>query len=151
MDDIKFLQMAIEKSRESIALGGYPVGSVIVRNGKILTSGVSNGKKRNDPTSHAEIDAIRAACQTLGTRDLSDVVLYSSLEPCLMCFSASTWSSVPKVVYACQRDRVSKQHYEGAHALSQINETARHPIELVHLSELEEQALQIIENWEKSL
>lgn len=100
MDDIKFLQQAIEKSKESVALGGFPVGVVIVRNGEILTSGMSNGKQLNDPTNHAEIAAMREACKKLQTRDLKDVVLYSSLEPCLMCFAASTWASIPRMVYA---------------------------------------------------
>lgn len=151
MSDAKFLQLAIERSQESVTLGGFPVGVVIVRSGKIIASGISNGKQRNDPTSHAKIDAIRKACQKLETRDLKDVVLYSSLEPCLMCFAASTWASVPKIIYACGRNRVSKQHFEGDHNLASINEATRHPIKLVHLSKLEEQALQVIENWEKSL
>lgn len=151
MDDTKFLQIAIDKSKESVALGGFPGGAVIVRNGEILTSGISNGKQLNDPTSHAEIAAIREACQKLQAQDLKDTVLYSSLEPCLMCFAASTWASIPKVVYACSRKRVSRQHYEGNHDLTAINESARRPIEFVHLPELEEQALKVIDDWEKSL
>ncbi|OHA07854.1 MAG: hypothetical protein A2934_00135 [Candidatus Sungbacteria bacterium RIFCSPLOWO2_01_FULL_47_10] len=147
--DEKFLQKAIEKSRESVALGGFPVGVIIVRNEEIFSSGISNGKQLNDPTSHAEIDAIRAACQKLQTRDLKGVILYSSLEPCLMCFAASTWASIPKIVFACGRGRVSKQHYEGNHDLVSINKKVRRPIEIIHLRELEDEALQIIENWEK--
>lgn len=116
-----------------------------------MSSGISNGKQLNDPTSHAEIDAIRTACQKVKTRDLKDVVLYSSLEPCLMCFVASTWASIPKIVYACERNRVSKQHYEGNHNLAPINEVARRPIKLIHFRELEDEALQVIENWEKNL
>ncbi|OGG40636.1 hypothetical protein A2116_00935 [Candidatus Jorgensenbacteria bacterium GWA1_49_17] len=149
MDDKTALRKAIEKSKESVAVGGFPVGAVIVKDGEILSSGISNGKQLNDPTSHAETDAIRAACQKLQTRDLKDVVLYSSLEPCLMCFAASSWASIPKIVYACGRGRVSKQHYEGSHNLTSINETVRHPIELIHLQELEEEALRVIEEWEK--
>lgn len=148
VDDKEVLKKAIEKSRESVDIGGFPVGVVIVRGGEILSAGISNGKKLNDPTSHAETDAIRAACQKLQTRDLKDVVLYSSLEPCLMCFAASAWASIPKIVYACSRGRVSKQHYEGNHNLVPINESARHPIILVHLQELEEEALRVIEEWE---
>ncbi len=148
---MKFLEQAIEKSRESIDHGGFPVGAVIVRNGKILTSGISNGKQLNDPTSHAEMAAIREACKKLQTRDLKNVVLYSSLEPCLMCFTASAWSSIPRIVYACSRKRVSKQHYEGEQDIAVINKSMNYSIELVHYSELEDQALKIIENWEKNL
>jgi len=151
MDDSRFLQIVVEKSKESVALGGFPVGAIIVRNGEILAHGISNGKQLNDPTSHAEIVAIREACQKLQTRNLKNVVLYSSLEPCLMCFSASIWASIPKIVYACSRERVSGQHYEGNHNLSSINRLARKSIELIHFAELENLALKVIEDWEKLL
>ncbi|KKU91070.1 MAG: Guanine deaminase [Candidatus Jorgensenbacteria bacterium GW2011_GWA1_48_11] len=149
MDDKQFLQKAIEKSKESVAQGGFPVGAIIIRNGKILSFGLSNGKQFNDPTNHAEINAIRMACQKVRDRRLKDVILYSSLEPCLMCFAASTWATIPKIVYACGRNRVSKLHYEGNHDLMPINKAARQPIELIHLQELEEEALRVIEGWEK--
>lgn len=149
-DDLKFTQAAVEKSKDSVSAGGFPVGTVIVRNGEIITSGTSNGKQLNDPTNHAEIAAIREACQKLQTRDLMDCVLYSSLEPCLMCFSASIWASIPKIVYACSRKLVSGQHYEGNHDLNLIDKLSRKPIELIHFSELENQALRVIEDWEKT-
>jgi len=148
MDEVKFLQKAIEKSQQSVTFGGFPVGVIIVKNGNILASGVSNGKQLNDPTSHAEIEAIRTACKKMGTRDLKDVVLYSFLEPCLMCFAASIWASIPKIVYACARNRVSKQHYEGDYNLALINKKSRHQIEFAHFSKLEKQALKVIEDWE---
>lgn len=149
MNDIKYLKQAIVKSKESVAVGGFPVGVVIVRNGEILSEGISNGKKLNDPTSHAEIEAIRKACKVLGTRNLKEVVLYSSLEPCLMCFAASTWASIPRVVYACNRRKVTKQHYEGEHDLTSINNSARHPIKLIHLLQFQTKAYKVIEDWEK--
>lgn len=146
----KFLKIAIEKSKESTNLGGFPVGAVVVRDGKILSFGLSNGRQFNDPTNHAEINAIRMACQKVKDRRLKGVVLYSSLEPCLMCFAASTWATIPKIVYACSRSRVSKLHYEGNHNLKSINKNSRNSIKLVHLKELEKEALQVIENWEKN-
>lgn len=149
MDDRKFLQDAIEKSRESLMLDNFPVGAIIVRKGEIIATGISNGRKLNDPTRHAEVAAIREACQKLQTRELKDVALYSSLEPCLMCFAASTWASIPRIAYACSRGRVSKQHFEGEHDLSSINKQTRHPVELVHLAKLEEDALRVIRDWEE--
>lgn len=148
MNDKEFIKKAIDKSRESIALGGFPVGAIIVKNGEILSFGISNGKYLNDPTSHAEIDAIRKACQKIKTRNLKDVILYSSLEPCLMCFSASTWASISKIVYACERNKVSKKHYKGNHNLTSINKDLYHLIDLVHFKELESEALEVIKNWE---
>jgi len=151
MTDKDFLQLAIEKSKESVLVGAFPVGAVVVQDGKVISSAISNGKQLKDPTSHAEIAAIREACQKLQNRDLKNAVLYSSLEPCLMCYAASFWASIKKVVYACSRERVSKQHYEGGHDLKFINNNSRHQLELIQIKELEEQAWQIIRDWEKSL
>ena|SRR3989344_4770040 len=151
MNDQKFLQQAIDASKESVQIGGFPVGAVIIRGGDVVAVGLSNGKQLKDPTNHAEIAVIREACQKLGTRDLKDVELYSSLEPCVMCLTACFWASIPNVVYACGKDKVSKQHYEGEHSLRDINAQFRRPIELVHITELEGQALQVITEWEKTL
>lgn len=147
MDDKTALREAINKSQESVDSGNFPVGAVIVRNGEILSSGISNGKKLNDPTVHAETSAIRDASQKLQTRDLSDTVLYSSLEPCLMCWAASIWALIPKVVYACSRSRVPGKHYEGEHDIEPINKASRSPVELIHLKELEDEALKVINDW----
>lgn len=148
MTERELLLLAIEKSAESVQAGAFPVGAVIARGGEVIATAISDGKRLQDPTSHAETAAIRLACQKLGKRELKDVVLYSSLEPCLMCFSASSWASVPRVVYACPREKVSPIHYEGGHDLRQIDDALRHPIELVQLAELESQALAVITSWE---
>jgi guanine deaminase len=151
MSDKEFLQLAIKKSQESVEAGAFPVGAIVVQNGEIISSSISNGEKLKDPTSHAEIAAIREACQKLQNRDLKNIILYSSLEPCLMCYAASFWASIPQVVYACPRAKVSKMHYEGDHDLEHINESSRHPIKLIHMQEMEDEALKIINDWEASL
>jgi tRNA(adenine34) deaminase len=149
-NDIEWLKEAIKKSDESVRLGGFPVGAVIVRDNKLVSCGLSNGKKLNDATQHAEIDAIRSTSKFLQTRDLKKATLYSSLEPCLMCFFASYWASIPRIVYACRKTRVSRQHYEGVHDLFDINSKCNRQIEVTHLKGLEAEALKIIENWENS-
>lgn len=146
--DIKFLEEAIVKSKESVKLGGFPVGAIIVKDNKIISYGLSSGKKMKDATRHAEIDVIRKASQFLHTRDLKNVVLYASLEPCLMCFSACYWSYIFKVVYACSRKKVSIQHFEGDHNLIEINKNCNRQINLVHIIELEHEALKVIKDWE---
>lgn len=146
-----FLKIAIEKSKESVARGGFPVGAIIVKDGQVLASGISNGKQQHDPTSHAEIAAIREVCRKLHTRNLKDMTLYSSLEPCLMCFAACTWASIPRIVYACGNNRVSQQHYEGVRDLSAVNTQIHHPIELIHFSKYEDIALKVIIDWENDL
>ncbi len=148
MQDKYFIKKAIELSRKSVAMGAYPVGAVIVKDEEIIAEGLSNGKQLNDPTSHAEIAAIRAAGQALGKRNLDDVTLYSSLEPCVMCYAASFWAYIPRVVFACGRDKVAKDHYEGNHNIFDLNKNARRQIKLVHFLEVEEDALKVIREWE---
>ncbi|OGY92236.1 MAG: hypothetical protein A3B31_02520 [Candidatus Komeilibacteria bacterium RIFCSPLOWO2_01_FULL_53_11] len=148
MDDDRFLHLAIEKSRESVSLGGFPVGVIVARNGKVIGSGTSDGEKSHDPAGHAEMRAIRETCKKLKSNQLKDAVLYSSLEPCMMCYSASIWAAISRIVYACGRDRVSADYYEGKHNFVSLNKSARKPLELLHISELEEKALKIITEWE---
>lgn len=151
MDDSKFLSRAIELSKESVGLGGFPVGAILVDgSGIIVGSGISNGKKLNDPTSHAETAAIREASKKKLTRDLKDLTLYSSMEPCLMCYSASFWANIHKIVFAISRDKLAKIHFEGNHNLTEINERSNRQIELTHLVELEQAALNVIEEWTSS-
>ncbi len=144
-----FLQQAIALSQKSVEKGGFPVGAIIVKNGVVVAEGLSNGKNNKDATSHAEIEAIRNASQKLNARDLLDCEIYSSMEPCLMCFSASYWAKIKKVVYAIGKDRLSKQHYEGLYSLEEINSKNNRQIEIVHLKELENSALSIVQDWEK--
>lgn len=150
MDDQYFLKKAIELSQQSVDVGGYPAGAVIVQNGEIISTGLSNGKNLHDPTSHAETAAIREASQKLGERDLKSVVLYSSLEPCVMCYAASFWAHIPKVVFACSRKVVSPEYYEGNHDIFALNEKGKRRIELVHDSSSEQDALKVIQGWERS-
>lgn len=150
MDDKQFLRHAIEKAKESVAQGGFPAGAVVVKNGEIVGKGVSIGNKLNDPTSHGEMAAIREACKNLKTSDLSDSVLYASMQPCLMCLGASMWSAIPKIVFACPKEKVSAEYYGGHYQSTAINSELMHPIKLVHFAELENESLAIVRKWEKS-
>ena len=100
----KFMQRAIELSIESINSGGGPFGSVIVKDGKIISEGMNRVTVNNDPTAHGEITAIREACKKLNTFDLRGYELYSNCEPCPMCLSAIYWSHIDKVYYANTRN-----------------------------------------------
>jgi guanine deaminase len=148
MTDKDFIEKAIAASKESVALGGYPAGAVIVQSGSIVSTGFSNGKQLCDPTNHAETDAIRKAGQKLNKRNLDDVVLYTSLEPCVMCFTSSFWAYIPRIVYACSRDKVSGDYYEGAHDIFELNKLSRRKIDLIHFEALENEALDVIREWE---
>jgi len=145
-----FLEQAIELSKKSVAVGGYPVGALIVKDGKVISTGLSDGKQLCDGTSHAEITAIREASKKLKKRNLDDVVLYTSLEPCVMCFTASFWAYIPKIVFACGRKSVHPKNYEGDHDIFELNKNCRRRIELVHQKDFENKALEVINDWEKS-
>ncbi|MDD2917042.1 MAG: nucleoside deaminase [Candidatus Gracilibacteria bacterium] len=148
MDHRKFIEMAIEKAQESVNLGGFPAGAVVVQNGIIVGEGISLGNKLHDPASHGELSAIRDACKNLTTSVLSDCTLYASMEPCIMCLSASMWSSIPKIIFACSKQHVSHEYYGGQYQSTEINSLFSHPLDIIHFRELEESSLSVVKNWE---
>lgn len=99
-DDRRFMQMAIDLSVINIEEGGGPFGAVIVRDGKLIAKGANRVVPNNDPTAHAEVVAIRNACQALSTFDLSGCTVYTSCEPCPMCLSALYWAGIERICYA---------------------------------------------------
>jgi tRNA(Arg) A34 adenosine deaminase TadA len=99
MDDIKFMKKAIKLSIENIKNGGGPFGAVIVKDGKIIATGVNRVTANIDPTAHAEVNAIRKASKKLGTFDLSGCEIYTSCEPCPMCLGAIYWAHLDKLYY----------------------------------------------------
>lgn len=98
---IEYIKEAVRLSRENVNDGsGGPFGAVIVKDGKIIASGSNKVTSKNDPTAHAEIEAIREACQSLKTFNLSGCEIYSSCEPCPMCLSAIYWARLDKIYFA---------------------------------------------------
>ncbi len=96
-----YMSRAIALSKQGMEAGeGGPFGAVIVKNGEIIAEGNNRVLLTNDPTAHAEVTAIRRACQLLGRFDLSDCQLYTSCEPCPMCLGAIYWARPQKVFYA---------------------------------------------------
>jgi tRNA(Arg) A34 adenosine deaminase TadA len=95
-----FMQKAIALATENVVSGaGGPFGAVIVRDGEIVATGVNQVTSTNDPTAHAEMVAIRAACRTLGDFQLTGCVVYTSCEPCPMCLSALYWSRCDAIFF----------------------------------------------------
>ena len=98
----KYMQLAIEEARNGIRAGhGGPFGTVIVKDGEIVATGHNRVLKNNDPTCHGEVDAIRKACEVLGTFDLTGCELYTTGEPCHMCLCACMWANISKIYYGC--------------------------------------------------
>jgi guanine deaminase len=101
MDHEKFMRMAIELSENSVIQGkGGPFGAVIVKNGEVIAGSANMVVPNNDPTAHAEVSAIRLACQKLGTFILEGCEIYTSCEPCPMCLGAIYWARIDKIYYA---------------------------------------------------
>ena len=104
-EDQKFLQLAIELAQTGIDRNaGGPFGAVIVRDGQIIGSGYNRVTSSNDPTAHAEVEAIREACRLIGSFQLDGCTIYASCEPCPMCLGAIYWARPGRVVYACTRE-----------------------------------------------
>jgi len=95
-----FMQRAIALATENVTSGvGGPFGAVIVRDGEILSTGANLVTATNDPTAHAEVVAIRAACQALGGFQLTGCQVYTSCEPCPMCLAAIYWARCDAIFY----------------------------------------------------
>lgn len=106
----KYMKIAKDFSHKGSKNGeGGPFGAVIVnKNGEIIAQANNQVIKTNDPTAHAEIQAIRMASQKLKTYDLEDLILYTSCEPCPMCLSAIIWANIKEVYYGCTKDDAGK-------------------------------------------
>ncbi len=98
-----FMRRALALAAEGVAAGGGPFGAVVVKEGRIIGEGRNNVVPGQDPTQHAEIVAIRAACAALGTHDLGGAVIYTSCEPCPMCLGAIWWARLGAIVYGNTR------------------------------------------------
>lgn len=96
----ELMRLAINLSIENVKNGGGPFGAVIACDGEVVATGVNRVTANNDPTAHAEVSAIRAAAQVLGTFNLSDCEIYTSCEPCPMCLGAIYWARLNKVYFA---------------------------------------------------
>jgi len=95
-----FMQLAIRLATENVRSGaGGPFGAVVARNGEIVATGVNRVTADNDPTAHAEVNAIREACKALGSFQLPGCVLYTSCEPCPMCLGAIYWVRLESVYF----------------------------------------------------
>jgi len=102
--DHYFMQRAIQLAEKGIENNaGGPFGCVIVKDDTIIAEGYNRVTSTNDPTAHAEIIAIREACQTLNTFQLVDCIIYTSCEPCPMCFGAIYWARLKMVYFACDK------------------------------------------------
>ena len=112
---------AIELSIQNIKDNGGPFGCVIVKKNKIIAEGINRVTCNNDPTAHAEIVAIRNACEKLNTFNLEECELYTSCEPCPMCLSAIYWSHINKIYYGNSRLDAAKIGFDDDFIYNELN------------------------------
>ncbi|MCF7863332.1 MAG: nucleoside deaminase [Kiritimatiellales bacterium] len=116
-----FLREAIRLSEEKMEAGeGGPFGAVVVKDGRIIGRGWNRVTSANDPTAHAEVEAIRDACSTLGTFSLAGCEIYSSCEPCPMCLSAIYWARLDALYFAATRTDAADAGFDDALLYTEI-------------------------------
>lgn len=102
--DARLLDEVVQLAVDNVAAGGGPFGAMVVRDGEVLATGTNTVTGTLDPTAHAEVVAIRAACQSIGDFRLIGCTLVSSCEPCPLCMAAALWARVDRLLYAADRD-----------------------------------------------
>lgn len=111
-DDSTWLGRAVDLASANVAEGGGPFGAVIVRDGVLLATGQNRVTRDLDPTAHAEVVAIRAACRQVGDFSLAGCTLYTSCEPCPLCLSSALWARLDRVVYAADREDAARGGFD---------------------------------------
>lgn len=106
-NDDKFMMDAIQLSLEAIKNGNHPFGAILVLDGKIVLSAINQVTTKNDVTAHAELELIRDAQKILNKSELARSIMYTSTEPCAMCFGASIWAGIGTIVYGCSAEKLA--------------------------------------------
>ncbi len=121
MTNENLMREAIRLSEENVKNGGGPFGAVIAKDGKIVATGANRVTADNDPTAHAEVNAIRAAAKALGTFDLSGCIIFSSCEPCPMCLGAIYWAKMDKLYYGNNKDDAANIGFSDAFIYDELS------------------------------
>jgi len=120
-NDKKYLSQAVQLAQNKSADGkNGPFGAVITQEDEIISKGWNQVVQNQDPTAHAEIIALRKACEELDRHDLSNCVIYSSCEPCPMCLSAIYWARLKKVVFAADKHEAAQIGFDDRNILNEL-------------------------------
>lgn len=119
--DYRFMELAIDLAMRNVETGaGGPFGAVVVKNGELLAAAANSVTSTNDPTAHAEVVAIRKACQALGSFRLDGCEIYTSCEPCPMCLGAMYWARPAAVYYANTRVQAAEAGFDDAFIYDEV-------------------------------
>jgi len=145
----KFMRKAIALSIENITKGGGPFGAVIVKDGKIVSTGVNRVTSTTDPTAHAEVNAIRKASKKLGTIDLRGCEIYTSCEPCPMCLGAVYWAHLDKMYFGNTKTDAKMIGFDDSFIYDEIElKPENRKVKTIQL--LPDEAIKAFENWTKT-
>jgi guanine deaminase len=145
----QFLDRAIELSREGMRSGkGGPFGCVIVKDGKIIGEGSNQVATTNDPTAHAEVVAIRNACRTLNSFQLTGCDVYASCEPCPMCLGAIYWARPKRVIYANTKQDAAAINFDDQFIYDEI-EKANSQKAIVFKHHPDTKAIEVFKEWQE--
>jgi len=148
--NIKFMRKAIALSVENIKNGGGPFGAVIVKDGKIVATGVNRVTANTDPTAHAEVNAIRKAARKLRTFDLAGCDIYTSCEPCPMCLGAVYWAHLDKMYYGNTKSDAKNIGFDDSFIYDEIDmKPENRQVKSVQM--LPEEAIKAFEAWTLSV
>ena len=143
------MRKAIALSIENIQNGGGPFGAVIVKDGKVIATGVNRVTANNDPTAHAEVTAIRKASKKLGTFDLAGCEIYTSCEPCPMCLGAVYWAHLDKMYYGNTKTDAKNIGFDDSFIYDEIDlKPENRRVETTQI--LPDEAIKAFETWAKS-
>jgi Cytosine/adenosine deaminases len=146
MTDKLLMRKAIKLSIENVKNGGGPFGAVIAKDGKIISTGVNRVTKDNDPTAHAEVNAIRKATRKLKTFDLSGCEIFTSCEPCPMCLGAIYWAHLDKLYYGNSKTNAKDIGFDDSFIYDELElKPADRKIATQQL--LPEEAIRAFEDW----
>ena len=146
MNDRDLMRKAIELSIENIKNGGGPFGAVITKDGEIIATGTNRVTADNDPTAHAEVNAIRKACQALKTFDLSGCTIYTSCEPCPMCLAAIYWAHIDKIYYGNNKKDAADIGFDDSYIYDELNLPVEKRTKLMN-ELLPEEAIKAFQLW----
>lgn len=144
--DTKFIEQAISLAKKSSKKGTFPAGALIVKDNKIISKSTSFAYPKFN--HHPESASIDAAMDKLN-KELKNCILYTSIEPCLMCLCKTYWAGIRKIYFAIKKESVSHKYYESNVNNFDILEKFNEGIELIHVESLEDKALEIIQKWER--
>ncbi len=141
---------AIKLAEQSIENGGGPFGAVIVHDDKIVAKANNQVVLKHDPTAHAEVEAIRAACENLKTHKLDQCTIYSSSEPCPMCLGAVYWAHIDQLFYGSSRRAVKQVGFDDQYIYDEFD-LANSERKMKTSQHLETEALKVLAKWKERI